>query len=475
MAKITSVYRCQQCNATSPKWMGQCSSCKAWNSMVEEIQEKTTRRLGNATIGKSKVIKLSDVSSEAKVYERASTGSAEFDRVLGGGMVTGSVVLVAGEPGIGKSTLLTQLAMRAGNATTGRRDDGSKVLYVCGEESVEQVKLRIDRLRQVSSNNSQLSKNIDKEINNSIIEQLYFLPEMNVDRVVLEAQTLKPTLMIVDSIQTMTTGDLEGMAGSVGQVRECALRLTELSKREGITTFIVGHVTKEGTIAGPKVLEHMVDVVIQLWGEEDRAWRFAKTQKNRFGTTDEVGVFEMSESGMVDVTNPSGVFLEEIQTGVPGSAIVALIEGTRPVLVEIQALVVDSALAMPRRVVNGIPLNKLQVIAAVLQKRCGLALGNRDIFVNVAGGLKVDEPAADLGIALAIASSFANKPLDKGAVAIGEVGLLGEIRKVGMLKRRIDESKKMGFSTIISPNEYKNIGQVIRASNLSSRHSSREE
>ena len=345
MAKITSVYRCQQCNATSPKWMGQCSSCKAWNSMVEEIQEKTTRRLGNATIGKSKVIKLSDVSSEAKVYERASTGSAEFDRVLGGGMVTGSVVLVAGEPGIGKSTLLTQLAMRAGNATTGRRDDGSKVLYVCGEESVEQVKLRIDRLRQVSSNNSQLSKNIDKEINNSIIEQLYFLPEMNVDRVVLEAQTLKPTLMIVDSIQTMTTGDLEGMAGSVGQVRECALRLTELSKREGITTFIVGHVTKEGTIAGPKVLEHMVDVVIQLWGEEDRAWRFAKTQKNRFGTTDEVGVFEMSESGMVDVTNPSGVFLEEIQTGVPGSAIVALIEGTRPVLVEIQALVVDSALA----------------------------------------------------------------------------------------------------------------------------------
>jgi len=349
------------------------------------------------------------------------------------------VVLVAGEPGIGKSTLLTQLVMHASN---------DKALYVCGEESVEQVRLRVERLGKLTSTKT---------------EQLYFLPEMDVDTIVAEAKELKPGLMVVDSIQTLSTGDLEGMAGSVGQVRECTLRLVELAKKANITTFIVGHVTKEGTIAGPKVLEHMVDVVVQLWGDEDRAWRFAKTQKNRFGATDEVAVFEMAESGMVDVANPSGVFLEEIQSGVPGSAVVSLMEGTRPILVEIQALVVESQLAMPRRVVNGIPLNKLQVIAAILQKRCGLSLGTRDIFVNVAGGLKVDEPAADLGIALAIASSFANTALSKGLVSVGEVGLLGELRKVGMLKRRIEEAKRMGFSTVASPETYRSIREVVKA------------
>jgi DNA repair protein RadA/Sms len=409
--------------------------------MVEELQEKKgpSSKSQFPISGKSRVVKLSDVSNENKVTQRISTGSSEFDRVLGGGMVPGSVVLIAGEPGVGKSTLLTQLAMRV---------NGGLVLYVCGEESVDQVKLRIDRLDKANKN-----KNID---------HLYFLPEMDVDLIVAEASNLKPGLTIIDSIQTLHTDDLAGMAGSVGQVRESTMRLIELSKRQGMTTFIVGHVTKEGTIAGPKVLEHMVDVVVQLTGDEDRQWRFAKTQKNRFGTTDEAGVFEMEERGMVDVLNPSGVFLEEIQSGVPGSAVVALMEGTRPILVEIQALVVESQLAMPRRVVNGIPLNKLQVLAAVLQKRCSLSLGTRDIFVNVAGGLKVDEPAADMAIALAIASSFANKPLSKGTVAIGEVGLLGEIRKVGMLKRRIDESKKQGFITVISPNEYKSINEVVR-------------
>jgi DNA repair protein RadA/Sms len=353
-------------------------------------------------------------------------------------MVPGSVVLVAGEPGIGKSTLLTQLAMHVQN---------DKVLYVCGEESVEQVRLRVERLETAKSTKT---------------DQLYFLAEMDVDTIVSEAQTLVPGLLIVDSIQTLSTTDLEGMAGSVGQVRECTLRLIELAKRHHITTFIVGHVTKEGTIAGPKVLEHMVDVVVQLWGDEDRQWRFAKTQKNRFGATDEVAVFEMSESGMKDVANPSGVFLEEIQSGVPGSAVVSLIEGTRPILVEIQALVVESTLAMPRRVVNGISLNKLQVIAAILQKRCGLALGTRDIFVNVAGGMKVDEPAADVGIALAIASSFYNLPLPKSMVTMGEVGLLGELRKVGMVKRRTEEAKRMGFEMIISPETYHSIKDVVK-------------
>lgn len=447
MPKITSVYKCQQCGATSPKWMGQCPSCHAWNSMIEEVEVKSNRGIkgtsgGRGVIGTSRAVRLSEVNEAEKTIHRLSTGSTEFDRVLGGGMVPGSVVLIAGEPGIGKSTLLTQLAIRGGQ-------EGSKVLYVCGEESVGQVKLRVDRLTESSRKNSST-------------EQLYFLPEMNVDQIIMEAQSLKPTLMIVDSIQTLHTEDLEGMAGSVGQVRECSLRLIELAKREGISTFIVGHVTKEGTIAGPKVLEHMVDVVVHLSGDEDRQWRFAKTQKNRFGTTDEVGVFEMQEMGMVDVTNPSGVFLEEIQSGVPGSAVVALMEGTRPILVEVQALVVETQLAMPRRVVNGISLSKLQVLAAVLQKRCGLALGTRDIFVNVAGGLKIDDPGADLAIALAIGSSFANKALPTGTVAVGEVGLLGDIRKIGNLKRRIDESKRLGYSTIISPNEYKSLREVVK-------------
>lgn len=431
--------------------------------MVEELQEKATGKRGQGIgkrIGGSGVVRLSDVKpfdSFGKAQDKSAqgsrvpTGSGEFDRVLGGGMVPGSVVLVAGEPGIGKSTLLTQLAMSTSyksQETSNKRN----VLYVCGEESVEQVRLRIDRLSK-----TQATRNKKQEY-----DDLYFLPEMDVDLIVTEAKELGPALMIVDSIQTLSTGDLEGMAGSVGQVRECTLRLVELAKKANITTFIVGHVTKEGTIAGPKVLEHMVDVVVQLWGDEDRAWRFAKTQKNRFGATDEVAVFEMAESGMVDVANPSGVFLEEIQSGTPGSAVVSLMEGTRPILVEIQALVVESTLAMPRRVVNGIPLNKLQVLAAVLQKRGNLALGTRDIFVNVAGGLKVDEPAADLGIALAIASSFANTALPKGTVAVGEVGLLGELRKVGMLKRRVEEAKRMGFGSVVSPESYKSIRDVLR-------------
>jgi len=467
MSKVTSVYRCQQCGATSPKWSGQCSQCRAWNSMVEEVEAPTTSRKAGlrGVKGASKVVRLSEVGEDVKDVMRITTGSAELDRVLGGGMVSGSVVLVAGEPGVGKSTLLTQLAINAGQIvrSSGRKIDkkettkrtnelaNQRVLYVCGEESVEQIKLRVGRLSVKS-----------EVLSHKSVENLYFLPELNVDRIVMEAEELNPSLMIVDSIQTLSTEDLSGMAGSVGQVRESALRLIELAKKKNITTFIVGHVTKEGTIAGPKVLEHMVDVVLNLTGDEDRLWRFAKTQKNRFGPIDEVGVFEMTEKGMMDVANPSGIFVEEVQSGVPGSAVVCLMEGTRPILVEIQALVVESQLAMPRRVVNGISLNKLQVIAAVLQKRCGLALGSRDIFVNVAGGFKVEEPAADLAIALAIASSFANKPVAKGLVAVGEVGLLGEIRKVGMMKRRQTEVKKLGFTQMVSPDSIKTLRESLK-------------
>lgn len=450
MAKMSTVYRCQQCGAMSPKWTGQCVVCKAWNSMVEEIEQNSKLKGQNLKRGlrggESRVVRLSEVREDKQVKKRVHTGSVELDRVLGGGMVPGSVVLLAGEPGIGKSTLLTQLALAVAH-----EPQTDKVLYVCGEESVEQIRLRVDRLSQ----NSKLKT-----------QNLYFLPEMDVDQIILEAETLDPRLLLVDSIQTLTTGDLAGMAGSVGQVRECALRLIELAKRKGITTFIVGHVTREGTIAGPKVLEHMVDVVINVVGDEDRLWRFAKTQKNRFGSTDEVGVFEMSEKGMVDVINPSGVFLEEIQSGVPGSATTALMEGTRPILVEIQALVVESQLAMPRRVVNGISLNKVQVLAAVLQKRCGLALGTRDIFVNVAGGYRVDEPAADLAIALAMASSYANTALPEKTVMVGEVGLLGEVRRVPLLTKRKAEAKRMGFSKTVSWEEATSLIEAVRATGV---------
>jgi DNA repair protein RadA/Sms len=418
--------------------------------MVEEVEASSKSKFQSSNkrkLAESRVVRLSEVSRDTKDVGRITTGSAELDRVLGGGMVAGSVVLVAGEPGVGKSTLLTQLALSIPGSTIPGSSDRSRdvgVLYVCGEESVEQIKFRVDRLKGAGKSND-----------------LYFLPELNVDQIVMEAETLKPAIMVVDSIQTLSTGDLTGMAGSVGQVRESALRLIELSKRLNITTFIVGHVTREGTIAGPKVLEHMVDVVLSLTGDEDRQWRFAKTQKNRFGPIDEVGVFEMTEKGMEDVSNPSGIFVEEVQTGVPGSVVVPLMEGTRPILVEIQALAVESQLAMPRRVVNGIPLNKLQVLAAVLQKRCGLALGNWDIFVNVAGGFKVSEPAADLAIAMAIASSYMGKPVKPGLAVIGEVGLLGEIRRVGMLKKRVAEAKKLGFGESISPETVKTLRQSL--------------
>ena len=447
MAKVSTIYKCQQCGATSPKWGGQCSNCRAWNSMVEEIEvrQSGTKKGKRISLGTTKAVALSQVSKEEEQTGRLKTGSYELDRVLGGGMVPGSVILIAGEPGVGKSTLLTQLGLRAARANM-------KALYVCGEESPAQVSMRVDRLVKARK------MSLDGKADN-----LLLLAELNVDAMIAEAAMISPTIMIVDSIQTISTQDLAGMAGSVGQVRECAMRLIEFAKRERVTIFLVGHVTREGTIAGPKVLEHMVDVVVNIWGDEDRQWRFLKTQKNRFGATEEVGVFEMSETGLADVPNPSGVFLDEIQTGVPGSAVAALMEGTRPILVEIQALVVESQLSMPRRVVNGIPLNKLQVLAAVLQKRCGLALGQCDIFVNVAGGLRIDEPAADLAIALAIASSEANVPLPKGFAAVGEVGLLGEIRNVGMLNRRVEEAKKMGIMTVVSPKEYRSIRDVIKA------------
>ncbi len=359
----------------------------------------------------------------------------ELDRVLGGGIVAGSAVLVAGEPGIGKSTLLTQLALRQASA-----------LYVCGEESPEQVKLRIERL---ASRDKRLGEN------------LWLLAETDADEINQHMANGKWQIVIVDSVQTLTTQDLAGMAGSVGQIRECAARLIEVTKRLGTPLFLVGHVTKEGAIAGPKVLEHMVDVVISVEGEREHDFRIVRALKNRFGATDEVGVFAMSEAGMREVTNPSDVFLEERQAGVPGSAVVVTLSGLRPMLVEVQALVAPTQLAIPRRVSTGIDQRKLQLLVAVLQKRCGLALGSSDVFVSVAGGLTVTDPGADLGVALAIASSWLDKPLPSKSVAVGEVGLLGEIRQVRRLRQRVEEAKKLGYGYVVGLDQFKTLRQVL--------------
>lgn len=446
MAKSKSVFTCQNCATQYSKWQGNCASCGEWNTLVEEITVAPPKHaLGSRRSSSSRasqVIKLPQLlDSKAKSFTRLTTGSAELDRVLGGGIVPGSVVLVGGEPGIGKSTLLTQLSLKL-------IADNQRVLYIAGEESPEQIALRVKRLRQ------------EKTVKDT--GSLSFLAETDVDVIVATAEAEKPNLMIVDSIQTIQTGDLSGMAGSVGQIRESGNRLISYAKRTHAAVFIVGHVTKAGNIAGPKVLEHMVDSVLQLTGERTGLWRLLKAHKNRFGTTDEVGVFAMDEAGLTDVSNPSGAFLEESGTSSPGSAIIPIMEGTRPVLIEIQALAVTSHLAMPRRVAHGMSLNKLQVIAAVLQKHCRLKLDKYDLFVNIAGGLKINEPAADLGVALAIASSVTNSALPTNTVCIGELGLLGQIRRVNFLKERIRESKKLGFTHAISPDSDRQLAALVK-------------
>lgn len=370
-------------------------------------------------------------------------GSGELTQVLGGGMVKGSVVLLAGEPGIGKSTLLSQLTLYFASRH-------GKVLYVCGEESAEQVKLRLDRLGGHKKTSVKAKENV------------LLLPEVDTDAVLSAMEQEKPVLTIIDSIQSLSTGDLGGMAGSVGQVRESGNRIMNTAKRNNLSTFIVGHVTKAGSIAGPKVLEHMVDTVLNLSGERSGNLRLLKAMKNRFGAVDEVGVFTMSDSGLADVTNPSGLFLEEAQAGVPGACVAVVMEGTRPMLVEIQALVVKSSLNNPRRVAEGVKQSRLQVLCAVLEKRAGIRLYDQDVFVNVAGGIKIGEPAADLAIALAIASSALEKTVPAKTVAIGEVGLLGEIRKVSFWEKRVKEAKKLGFPRVIGGGERDGLGAVVK-------------
>lgn len=365
---------------------------------------------------------------------RISTKIRELDRVLGGGILSGMVALVAGEPGIGKSTLLLQLADNV----------GGKVVYVAGEESASQIANRAKRLGVKGEN-------------------IEILEETDADEVISNLSNLgNLSLIIVDSIQTLTTQDLTGTAGSIGQVRECASRLVNWAKRTGTPLFLVGHVTKEGQVAGPRVLEHMVDSVLWFEGERQEALRVLRAVKNRFGPTDEVGIFSMEEKGLIEVLNPSALFLGETKNGVPGSAVTAVMEGTRPLAVEIQALVVPTKLAFPKRLGSGVDPRRLEVIVAVLTRRVGLPLWDYDIFVNAAGGIKVSEPAADLAIALALASSFHGKPLGSGSLAVGEVGLLGEIREVTYLEKRVKEARRLGFKTPITKKEARTVGEAIK-------------
>lgn len=436
MAKAVTKFVCQQCGAESPKWMGRCPQCGEWNSLVE-TRLITSAEVGGTDIFQTKPQKLSQVKSATQT--RIKTGIREFDLVLGGGIVPGSVTLVSGEPGIGKSTLMLQLIDVVESKLKSK--DSQPILYVSGEESIQQIKIRVQRLNLKTS-------------------EVFFLTETNAEAIGGQISDLKPRLVIIDSIQTCWTNRLSGTAGSVGQVKESASQLLKIAKQREIPLFLVGHVTKAGAIAGPKVLEHMVDTVIYLEGERFGSARLLRATKNRFGATDEVGVFEMTDKGLIEVTNPSKLFLKKRVKKIPGSIVVATLEGTRPVLVEIQALVVPTTLAVPRRISQGIDNRRLQLISAVITKQLRLPLATFDIYVNVVGGIRIEEPASDLGVALAIISSFKGIPLDSRTVCFGEIGLLGEIREVSQADKRKREAKKLGLTKVISPENFAFLSQV---------------
>jgi len=443
MVKKQTVFTCQKCGWESPKWEGRCRECGAWNSLVEETRTKSTSKRSSIS-GESRLFKISEVKT--KKFKRISSGIEELDRVLGGGIVPGSVILSAGSPGIGKSTLLTQLALELVRS----KKTTNSIVYICGEESPEQIKIRIKRL---------FSKTL--KLTNS--NDLFFLPETNIEKILLTIRDQQPAidLMIVDSIQTLWSEKLTGIPGSVGQVRECANQLHNFAKRADIPIFIIGHVTKQGSIAGPKVLEHLVDTVLFLEGDKKHDFRVLRAVKNRFGPTDEVGIFKMGDRGLEEVNDPSQIFLSEGVKKEPGRAVAVVLQGVRPMLVEIQALVVPSKLAVPRRVASGFSFKRLQVLCAVLQKKLGLPLANSDVFVSSIGGLNVKDPGADLAVAMAVYSSLKNRALSGRTVCIGEVGLLGDIKKVPFFDKRVKQAEKMGYKRVIGAEE-KTLTAVIK-------------
>ncbi len=450
MAKTKTHTRfvCQQCGRVSASYMGKCPQCSAFDSMVEEVVRDEPVAKGPANVrgltGRSIPHPISEIGGEAE--DRIHLPIGEFARVLGGGIVPGSIILVGGDPGIGKSTLLLQMAMEMA--------DKKRVLYVSGEESERQIKMRAVRL--VNGVGAQRDEQASKSLDGSAVSlhlpnNLLLVTETNLEVILNHVRDSKPDLLIVDSIQTVYLSELDSSAGSVSQVRECSSHLRELAKSSGISVFMIGHVTKDGAIAGPRVLEHIVDTVLYLEGDRFQAYRLLRSVKNRFGATAEVGVFEMREGGLVEVTNPSEAFLAERLVNAAGSAIAVTMEGTRPILVEIQGLTSPTQFGNARRTPNGVDFNRLLLITAVLTRRVGLKLAEHDVFVNVVGGIQIDEPAADLAIAAAIASSWKDVPVRAEAVLIGEIGLAGELRMPGQMVARLREAQKLGFKTAIVP------------------------
>lgn len=425
MAKAKTVFFCQNCGFESSKWMGQCPGCREWNTFAEE-PKTVTKRSGLSVSGAGEAAKPQMLSQiETSSTARTTTGIGELDRVLGGGIVQGSLVLVGGDPGIGKSTLLLQVCRNLSSA-------GKKVLYISGEESLQQIRLRAERMGEFT-------------------QDLLLLCETNLDHIRQTIASVTPEIVIIDSIQTMYSENVSSAPGSVSQVRESTGILMQIAKGMNISIFIVGHVTKEGVVAGPRVLEHMVDTVLYFEGDRHAAYRVLRGVKNRFGSTNEIGVFEMRETGLCEVKNPSEYMLDGKPEGASGSVVACTMEGTRPVLLEVQALVCRSNLAFPRRTAAGTDLNRVNLLMAVLEKRAGLGLSACDAYVNIAGGIRMNEPALDLGIVLAVASSMKDQPISEKMIAFGEVGLSGEVRSVSMPLLRVKEAKKLGFDTVILP------------------------
>ncbi len=444
MAKVKTKWVCQNCGYETLKYIGKCPDCGSWGTLVEEVESKSVQNSLNIINDDSRVCLINEIEVTESI--RLQSGFEELDRVLGGGFVQGSLVLLAGDPGIGKSTLILQTA---GNICT----RGKKLLYVCAEESGSQVKLRAQRLNVNSDN-------------------LYVYSQTNIEAVINQIDNIKPEILVIDSIQSIYTSNITSSSGSVSQIRECTNILMDIAKNKNITVIVIGHVTKDGNIAGPKVLEHMVDTVIYFEGDKYKSQRLLRSIKNRFGSTNEIGVFNMVDSGLEEVKNPSELFMKErTEISAPGSVIIATSEGTRALLVEVQALVGTTSYPAPRRVATGIEFNRLLQIIAVLEKRIGLNLSKHDVYVNVIGGIEIDEPAADLGIALAIATCFRDVVVDNDCVIIGEIGLSGEIRNVSNIEKRIYEAQKLGFKKAIIPKQSKKLQdyneiQIIQVSRL---------
>ncbi|MEG0764894.1 MAG: DNA repair protein RadA [Pseudoflavonifractor sp.] len=439
--KDKTVFFCTECGTESPKWSGQCPGCRAWNTMVEqpaEAKKKAASAANSSAARRSGVNRPKSLDQVETTTElRFETGMSELDRVLGGGAVKGSLVLVGGAPGIGKSTLMLQICDNLCRF--------AKVLYVSGEESERQIKLRAERLHVRGEN-------------------LYLLSETSLEDVLEAVHQLKPDILIVDSIQTLYNGDLTTSPGSIGQVKDCTMALMQLAKGQGITVFVIGHVNKEGSIAGPKVLEHMVDCVLYFEGEQQMAYRILRAAKNRFGATNELGVFEMADQGLAEVPNPSEMLLSGRPEDAPGTCVTCVMEGVRPVLAEVQALLAPTSYNVPRRNSNGFDYNRAMLLLAVLEKRGGLLLGGCDAYINVIGGLNLDEPAADLAMVMALASSFRDKPVPNDLVAIGEVGLTGELRAVNGLSQRLSEVRRIGFTKCLIP--ARNSGTLVEPKGL---------